>query len=50
MDDAMAIWWNPDADSPYNGKKGAYQTDGKRYRPGEWPTEPIPVHPGGADR
>jgi hypothetical protein len=48
MDDAMVIWWNPDADSPYNGKKGAYQTDGKRYRPGQWPTEPIPVHPGGA--
>ena len=39
--------WNPDADSPYNGKKGAYQTDGKRYRPGEWPREPIPVYPGG---
>jgi hypothetical protein len=48
MDDAMVIWWNPDADSPYNGKKGAYQSDGKRYRPGQWPREPIPVHPGGA--
>ena len=48
MDDAMVIWWNPDAESPYNGKKGAYQTDGKRYRPGRWPSEPIPVHPGGA--
>lgn len=41
MDDAMAIWWNPDADSPYNGKKGAYQSDGKRYRPGQWPREPM---------
>ncbi|HEV7688538.1 MAG TPA: ABC transporter substrate-binding protein [Acidimicrobiia bacterium] len=48
MDDAMVIWWNPDADSPYNGKRGAYQSDGKRYRPGQWPREPIPVHPGGA--
>lgn len=48
MDDAMVIWWNPDAESPYNGKKGAYQSDGKRYRPGNWPREPIPVHPGGA--
>jgi hypothetical protein len=48
MDDAMVIWWNPDADSPYNGKKGAYQSDGKRYRPGQWPREQIPVHPGGA--
>ena len=50
MDDAMAIWWNPDADSPYNGRKGAYQSDGKRYRPGEWPREPIAVQPGGAGR
>ena len=49
MDDAMAIWWNPDADSPYNGKKGAYQTDGRRYRPGQWPSGPIAVHPGGDD-
>jgi hypothetical protein len=47
MDDAMVIWWNPDAESPYNGKRGAYQTDGRRYRPGQWPTEPIAVHPGG---
>jgi Periplasmic binding protein len=47
MDDAMVIWWNPDAESPYNAKLGAYQTDGKRYRPGQWPTDPIPVHPGG---
>ncbi|MGH9009535.1 MAG: ABC transporter substrate-binding protein, partial [Acidimicrobiia bacterium] len=52
MDDAMSIWWNPDADSPYNGKKGAYQSDGKRYRPGQWPREPIagPPAPGGAGR
>jgi hypothetical protein len=50
MDDAMVIWWNPDADSPYNGKKGAYQTDGKRYRPGQWPREPIAVQPGGVPR
>jgi hypothetical protein len=47
MDDAMVIWWNPDADSAYNGKKGAYQTDGKRYRPGEWPREPIPARGSG---
>ena len=50
MDDAMVIWWNPEADSPYNGKRGAYQSDGKRYRPGEWPREPIPVYPGGGPR
>jgi len=50
MDDAMAIWWNPDAESPYNGKKGAYQSDGKRYRPGQWPSEAMagPPAPGGA--
>jgi hypothetical protein len=50
MDDAMAIWWNPDAESPYNAKTGAYQSDGKRYRPGEWPREPAAVRPGGAGR
>ena len=52
MDDAMVIWWNPDAESPYNGKKGAYQSDGKRYRPGQWPREPMagPPAPGGAGR
>jgi hypothetical protein len=50
MDDAMAIWWNPDAESPYNGRKGAYQSDGKRYRPGEWPREPIAGQPGGGAR
>jgi substrate-binding family protein len=46
MDDAMAIWWDPAATSPYNGKAGAYRSDGRRYRPGQWPTEQIPVFEG----
>ena len=47
MDDAMSIWWDPDATSPYNGKRGAYRSDFKRYRPGEWPHERIPVFEAG---
>jgi hypothetical protein len=43
MDDAMVIWWDPEATSPYNNKAGAYRSDFKRYRPGEWPTENIEV-------
>ncbi len=38
--DAREIWWNPNATSPYNGAKGAYISDRKRYRPGKWPTGP----------
>ena len=37
-------WWH----GRYQGGTGAYQTDGRRFRPGQWPTDPIAVHPGGA--
>ena len=46
-DDATAIWWNPTAtgkDEAGNEGTGmlAYVDGGKRYLPGEWPTDPIP--------
>jgi hypothetical protein len=41
-DDAMEIFWDPEAVSPNNGKKGAYRTTGRRYRPDEWPAgDPV---------
>jgi hypothetical protein len=46
-DDAGAMWWNPTATGESEtGEEGtgmlAYVEGGKRYLPGEWPTEPIP--------
>ena len=40
------VWWNPDARGPDEaGKQGAgmyeYVEGGRRYLPGEWPTEPL---------
>lgn len=35
--DAREIWWDPEAISTYNGAKGAYVSDNKRYKPGKWP-------------
>jgi hypothetical protein len=35
--DAREIWWDPNATSTYNGSKGAYRSDEKRYKPGTWP-------------
>jgi hypothetical protein len=47
QDDATATWWDPDAtgeDEAGNEGKGMmrYVDGGKRYLPGEWPTEPMP--------
>ena len=46
-DDATTIWWDPDAtgrDEAGNEGKGmmVYVDGGRRYLPGEWPTDPIP--------
>ena len=46
-DDATTIWWDPDApgkDEAGNEGTGqiVYVDGGKRYLPGEWPTDPIP--------
>jgi hypothetical protein len=47
QDDATAVWWDPDAtgeDEAGNEGKGMmrYVDGGKRYLPGEWPTDPMP--------
>ncbi|GAA0611142.1 MULTISPECIES: ABC transporter substrate-binding protein [Sporichthya] len=39
--DAREIWWDPEAVSVYNGAKGAYRSDNKRYKPGKWPKGPA---------
>ena len=46
--DAKEAYWNPDAISPIDGKKGAYiaLNAGRRYRVGEW-TAGEPVLPAG---
>ncbi len=46
-DDATAILWDPDATGPDEaGNDGigqiVYIDGGKRFLPGEWPTDPIP--------
>ena len=46
-DDATAVWWDPDAtgkDEAGNEGTGMlrYVDGGRRYLPGEWPTDPIP--------
>ena len=54
IDDATLVWWNPEARGPDEaGEQGAgmyeYVDGGRRYLPGEWPTEPLPVfEPAGA--
>jgi hypothetical protein len=46
-DDATMIWWDPDVqgaeDETGNVGDGAYRyvDGGQRYRPGEWPEEPV---------
>ncbi len=35
--DAREVWFDPDAESPFNGDPGTYASDNKRYRQGEWP-------------
>lgn len=35
--DAKTVWWNPEKMSPMDDKKGAYETDNKRYRLGGIP-------------
>jgi hypothetical protein len=46
-DDATAIWWDPDATGKSeSGQEGTgmlvYVDGGRRYLPGEWPTDAIP--------
>ena len=46
-DDATTIWWDPEATGPdETGNEGigqiVYVDGGKRFLPGEWPTDPIP--------
>jgi len=47
-DDATVIWWDPDAEGESEtGVAGTgmlrYVDGGKRYLPGAWPTDPIPI-------
>ena len=39
VSDAKESWWDPDAVSPVDGKRGAYRhlNDGRRYAIGQWP-------------
>jgi hypothetical protein len=42
VDDAQAIWWDPEAVAPGDQKKGHWQSvdGGYRYLPGQWPATP----------
>jgi hypothetical protein len=42
--DARIIWWDPNATSVYNNGRGAYQGTSERYRLGQLPDGPPPVH------
>jgi hypothetical protein len=47
-DDAAVIYWDPDAEGPdETGQDGVgmyrYVNDGRRYKPLEWPSEPLPL-------
>jgi hypothetical protein len=44
MDYGSMIWWDPNGDDPTSTSTGAWQFVyfGKRYKPGELPTEPVP--------
>ncbi len=53
VDDGTIIWWDPTATGPDEIRKdgtGMYQyvDGGKRYLPGEWPTESKLFDPNGA--
>jgi hypothetical protein len=53
IDDATLIWWDPNATGPDEIRKegqGMYEfvDGGKRYLPGEWPTEDKLFNPDGA--
>jgi hypothetical protein len=46
VDDATEVWWNPSISGPDElGRPGQglyeYVDGGKRYLPGQWPTEPT---------
>jgi len=45
--DSREVYWDSDATSPYDGKKGAYAAtmDGKRFTNGQWPTGDPPIYP-----
>ena len=47
-DDATVVWWDPEAEGPdETGQVGPgmyrYVDGGQRYRPQEWPDEPLPL-------
>jgi len=44
MDYGSVIWWDRDGKDPNSSSAGSWQFvyNGKRYKRGEWPTEPIP--------
>jgi hypothetical protein len=51
IDDATVVWWNPDARGPDEaGRVGRgmyeYVDGGRRFLPGEWPTEALPLFEG----
>jgi hypothetical protein len=53
IDDATIIWWDPDATGPDEIRKEGtgmwrYVDGGRRYLPGEWPTEEKLFDPEGA--
>lgn len=50
IDDSRQVYWDAEAISPSDGKKGSWiETDGgKRYRNGEWPTTDPDIFPGQA--
>jgi hypothetical protein len=41
--DSRIIWWNPNAVSTFNEKKGAYVVASPRYRSGQYPTSSLHV-------
>ena len=41
--DAIPMWWDPSADSPYSGTTGCWRVPegGRRYLARDWPREPV---------
>jgi hypothetical protein len=46
---ASFMWWNPDANDPTTGNRGAwmFMNNGRRYTTGQVPTEPLPFFKSG---
>jgi hypothetical protein len=43
--DAREVWFDPEAESGFNGEPGTYVGGGPRYRQGEWPEGDPEVFP-----